>query len=341
MIIPAHNEAGVIRRKLENSLVLAPAPDEVIVVNDGSDDATLAVAREFESASHLVRVIDRQPRGGKAAAMNAGVEAASYQTLLFSDCSEIYERNAIGELIGEFSDPSVAVVSGSHRLTEPDFTSEGAMTGRSEGLYWRYEDYIRSMESRLGATVASVGSMLAVRRTDWQPLAKGIVNDDAWITMSNLSRGRNVRFASHAIGWEAPSESTAVERTRRIRITAGRIFLLTRREIWPFRRPFILAAFLSHKVMRIFLPLPMLLGAIANLAVVWMAPDRTFFAVLLFLHGAAASLALAGLVAERLGRKWRLAHLAYHLVASNAVMLLALVQVVLGRNFTFWKKASR
>jgi poly-beta-1,6-N-acetyl-D-glucosamine synthase len=320
LIIPAHNEGGVIRAKLENSLALVPAPDEIIVVNDGSEDATLSVAREMEAKSHVVRVIDQQPRQGKAAAMNAGVDAAAYSTILFSDCSEMYEKRAVGELIGEFCDPTVAVVSGSHRLTEPDVLNGGSMTGRSEGMYWRYEDFIRRTESKLGATVASVGSMLAMRRSDWRPLPPGIVNDDAWITMAALSRGRNVRFASRAIGWEAPSETTAIERTRRIRITAGRIYLLARREIWPWRRPFILLAFLSHKVMRLFLPLPMIIGAIANVAVVMITPDRTFFLVLLIMQGIAAFLALLGLIAERNGRKWRLPHLAYHVVASNAVM---------------------
>jgi cellulose synthase/poly-beta-1,6-N-acetylglucosamine synthase-like glycosyltransferase len=341
MIIPAHNEGGVIGAKLQNSLLLDPLPDEIIVVNDGSQDSTLAVAREFERMSSRIRIIDQQPRSGKAAAMNLGAKSASSQTILFSDCSEMYEKQSLKLLVSEFSDPTVAVISGSHRLTEPDVMSDGAMTGRSEGMYWRYEDAIRRMESRLGATVASVGSMMAVRREDWRPLPQGIVNDDAWITMSTLARGRNVRFESRSIGWEAPSESTAIERTRRIRITAGRINLLARREIWPLNRPWVLLAFLSHKVMRIFLPLPMILGVVANAVVVLLAPDKTLFVALLCLQGGAVLLALVGLIAERFGRKWRLPHLAYHVVASNSVMLLALIQVALGRKFTFWQKATR
>jgi hypothetical protein len=85
----------------------------------------------------------------------------------------------------------------------------------------------------------------------------------------------------------------------------------------------------------------MILGVVANAVVVLLAPEKTLFVALLCLQGGAALLALVGLIAELFGRKWRLPHLAYHVVASNAVMLLALVQVALGRKFTFWQKATR
>ncbi len=339
MVICAHNEAGVIAAKIANSLALNPRPGQIIVVNDGSTDATLAVARQAAAGQPCLQVLDKPERGGKSAAMNYGAAAAAGEILIFSDASEMYEPEALAHLMAEFSDPRVAVVSGSHRLHPP--RDDRAMTGRSEGLYWRYEDFIRRAESRIGATVASVGSMLAVRAVDWRPLPPGTINDDAWITMSSLARGRDVRFAPGAVSWEEASESARAEQTRRRRITAGRILLLRYAEVWPWRRPAVLAAFLSHKVLRIALPLLMIGGLVANILAVALDPSRGLFVVTLLAQGAGGLLVLAGFMAERLGRKWRLPHLAYHVAQSNLSILLAMRDIVMGRSFLKWDKPSR
>ena len=339
MIICAHNEAGVIAEKIANSLALDPSPDEIIVVNDGSTDDTLTIARRAASAAAHVQVLDKPERGGKSAAMNYGAAAAKGEVLVFSDASEMYERQALMHLLAEFADPTVGAVSGSHRVRPPK--TERDLVGKSEGLYWRYEDFIRRSESAIGATVASVGSMLAIRAQDWRPLPPGTINDDAWITMSTLARGRNVRFAPRAVSWEEASESSAEEQTRRRRITAGRILLLGRPEIWPLKRPAVLAAFLSHKVLRIALPFLMIGGIVGNIIVVWLAPGWWVFALTLVLQLIGFGLAAAGYLADRTGRRWRLAHLFYHITRSNLSILLAVRDIAVGRSFLKWDKPSR
>ncbi|MGH8203523.1 MAG: glycosyltransferase family 2 protein [Steroidobacteraceae bacterium] len=78
-IIPAHNEALTIQSVIE-PLLGHPSIDEVIVVDDGSTDATLAVAREAGAT-----VISMPENGGKAAAMSRGVAAATNDIVFFSD----------------------------------------------------------------------------------------------------------------------------------------------------------------------------------------------------------------------------------------------------------------
>jgi poly-beta-1,6-N-acetyl-D-glucosamine synthase len=345
MVICAYNEAGVIASKVENCRALDPAPDEIVIVDDGSTDGTAEVAtvaiRAEGGAEGRIRVVTKQDRGGKSAAMNYGANLTTGDILLFSDASEHYEREAIRWLVEEFADESVAVVSGSHRVKPPTLSEAGYLVGATEGLYWRYEDFIRRKESALGATVASVGSMLAVRRPDWLGLPAGTVNDDAWLTMTALARGRNVRFAHRAIGWEKANETSRDEHVRRRRIAAGRVLLILRSEVWPWRRPAVLGAFLSHKVLRLGLPVLMIGGGLANLGAVILNPDHTVFVVLLGLQLGAAALAVLGRIGEGLGRKWKLPHLAYHLVQSNLMVLLAILDVIGGRSFLKWDKPDR
>jgi biofilm PGA synthesis N-glycosyltransferase PgaC len=341
MIICAHNEAGVIAEKIANCHALDPAPDDILIVDDGSTDGTALVAAAAIADDTLIRVVTKPDRGGKSAAMNYGASLTQGDLLVFSDASEMYERQAIRWLDADFADPGVAVVSGSHRVRPPTLSEAGYLVGATEGIYWRYEDYIRRKESALGATVASVGSMLAVRRTDWQGLPAGTVNDDAWLTMTALARGRNVRFAHRAIGWEKANAHSRDEHIRRRRIAAGRVLLILKPGIWPLRRPAVLAAFLSHKVLRLALPVFMIAGGLANLGAVMLNPDHGLFVALLLLQILAAGLALAGRIGEGLGRKWKLPHLAYHLVQSNLMVLLAIFDVVAGRSFLKWDKPDR
>lgn len=341
IVICAHNEAGVIAEKIANCRALDPAPDEILIVDDGSTDGTSAVAAAAIGADDRMRVVTKPDRGGKSAAMTFGAGLTRGDLLLFSDASEIYEHQAIKWLVAEFADPSVAVVSGSHRIKPPTLTEDGYLVGTTEGIYWRYEDFIRRKESALGATVASVGSMLAVRRSDWLGLPAGTVNDDAWLTMTALARGRNVRFAHRATGWEKGNDHSRDEHVRRRRIAAGRVLLILKPEIWPLRRPAVLAAFLSHKVLRLALPVFMIGGGLANLGAVLLNPDHSLFVALLLLQLAVAGLALLGRIGESLGRKWKLPYLAYHVVQSNLMVLLAILDVLAGRSFLKWDKPNR
>src|SRR3954447_8691876 len=75
LLIPAYNEADVIRRKLTNALTLTYPRGrlEIMVIDDGSDDGTASIVREFTDRG--VTLIQQPQRGGKIAAMNRGFAA--------------------------------------------------------------------------------------------------------------------------------------------------------------------------------------------------------------------------------------------------------------------------
>ncbi|MEA2492245.1 MAG: hypothetical protein QOJ29_156 [Thermoleophilaceae bacterium] len=150
LVIAAYNEGAVIERKIDNARALDPAPAEIIVASDGSNDDTVAKAAGADVVLDL-------PRGGKIRAQDAAVERATGEVVAFSDANSFWHPDALRELVVPFADPKVGYVCGQVR-----FTNEAG--DNQEGLYWRYEMWIRSMESRLAGVTGGNGAIYAVRR---------------------------------------------------------------------------------------------------------------------------------------------------------------------------------
>jgi len=153
LVIAAHREEDVIAAKVGNALALDWPRErlEVIVACDGSPDDTPARARA--AGADVVLELSRR---GKVRAQDAAVERARGALLAFSDANARWEPGALRALAARFADPRVGYACGQVR-----FVSEGGTN--QEGLYWRYEMAIRTLESRLCSVTGGNGAIYAVR----------------------------------------------------------------------------------------------------------------------------------------------------------------------------------
>src|SRR5262249_30096749 len=118
LIIAAHNEEGVIRSKIENSLALDYPREQlqIVVASDGSDDQTNAIVREYADAGVVLHEI--RPRGGKTRAIDLTVPDTCGEILVLSDANTMYRPDALRRLVRHFADSSVGAVTGDVRLVE-------------------------------------------------------------------------------------------------------------------------------------------------------------------------------------------------------------------------------
>ena len=210
-VVPAHDEEVVIERRLANLLELDYPDDklEIVVASDASTDRTDELVAAVAAREPRVRLL-ALPRGGKVAGQDAAVRETTGEIVAFSDANTLWSRDALRKLVRGFADPDVAYVCGAHSY-EP-----AAGTNR-EGLYARYEGWLRRNESRLGSITGGVGPIYAVRREDYAELDPRFGHDLA-LPYLLVQRGRRAVVDPEALAWEQPARDIEDEYRRKVRM---------------------------------------------------------------------------------------------------------------------------
>lgn len=321
-IVAAYNEQEVITARVANLRALDYPQDrlEVVIASDGSTDETAPRARA--AGADLVLEL---PRGGKIRAQDAAVEASAGEILVFSDANAEWHADALHQIITAFqADHRVAYVCG-----EVTFTDAG---GRNqEGLYWRYEMWLRGMESRLHSVTSGNGAIYATRREDYLRVPPTSGHDLAF-PFSLVKRGRRAVYVPAARASEKMAPSIEREFVRKRRMA---------RRTWPATfagglcsprgyPPLYAVMILSHRVLRYLVPFLHVIALALNLVLVTGAGP-------LYIVTLALQLALPA--AAALARRWpsRLLLVARYYVVTNAALAAGLWDWLRGDRSPIWE----
>lgn len=252
IVVVAHNEAERIAPRIENLLALdyPVGRFEVVVASDGSTDATVDRARQYEHAGVTVRPF--AARRGKSAVLNSVVPGLQGEIVLFADARQRFDPGTLRALVENFADSTVGAVSGELVLTTDAGT---AAAGRGTSLYWRYEKFIRSAEGRADSTVGATGAIYAIRRELFEPIPDDTLLDDVLIPLRIVRKGFRVLFEPGARAYDCASATAQQEFARKARTIAG-TFQVFARERWlwsPFSNRLWFET-ISHKALRLALP---------------------------------------------------------------------------------------
>ena len=198
VLLPVRNGERWLEAKLRSILDLDYPRDllEIWVISDGSSDQTEAIAQQF--AAQGVGLISIS-RGGKAAALNAGLRRAGGEILFFTDVRQQLDPAALRELVACFGDPAVGAASGEL------FIRDGVRREEADvGLYWRYEKWIRRRLSRIDSMLGATGCIYAMRRELAVELPEETLLDDVYLPLAAFFRaGSSLAF----IRWAMPASS--------------------------------------------------------------------------------------------------------------------------------------
>jgi cellulose synthase/poly-beta-1,6-N-acetylglucosamine synthase-like glycosyltransferase len=243
IVVAAHDEEAVIEQRVENLLALDYPADrlEIVVASDASADRTDELVETIGARNPRVRLV-RCPRAGKVAAQNRAVRETSGELVAFSDANAHWERDALRKLVRNFADPDVAYACGRLRL------ERGGGTNR-EGIYWRFELWVRARESALGSITGGNGAIYAVRRSDYVENEPRFGHDLGFPYLM-AQRGRRAVYEPEAVAWEKPSHDLEDEYRRKVRMLSQCWLHVLSGRMLRWSGPLYFLQIVSHRLLR-------------------------------------------------------------------------------------------
>lgn len=333
VLISVYNEQAVIQGRIENLLKLDYPREklDIVIASDGSSDRTVEIARQFPNQG--VRVLDYRQRRGKTAVLNTAIATLTADLVVLSDANTFFEPSAARHLTRWFVDRSVGVVCGKLVLVDSHTGSN------SDGMYWRYETFMKISEGKLGALLGSNGAIYAIRRGIFPTIPGGTIVDDFVIPLlAKLNTDCQIIYDQEAVAHEEIAPEIKDEFRRRTRIGAGgyqAIGLLWR--LLNPRHGWIALSFFSHKVLRWFCPF-FLIGTLICSGLLW---HHLFYGCAFAVQ--AAVLVLSPFVSRIPGRNMalKLVRLAAMFSLMNDALFLGFLSWIWRRQTGVWKRTAR
>lgn len=329
ILVSLYNEEANVPKKIANLRTLDYPRGllQVLIGSDGSTDHTNEILRE-QAALLSASVVCLDHRNGKPAMLNTLALMATGDVLVFTDARQRLERRALRELAKHFVDPRIGCVSAELHFEDAAGKPAGV------GLYWEYEKSIRRSESRLGSMLGATGALYAIRRELFAPVPSGLVLDDVYIPMKAVERGYRAIFEPAARIYDRVASSARAEFDRKARTLAGN-FQLFRHFRWALN-PFngtVAWQFVSHKVLRLFVPYALLGVFVANVFLL----DGMFYRVTLAAQVIFYAFAVAGSLTSR---PFPLFDVPYMFCVMNWAAVVGLYRFLVGTQDALWQKAD-
>ena len=326
-IITAHNEEARIREKIDNTLGQSYPPQrlEIIVASDCSTDRTDDIVASY---SPRVRLVRAQERKGKEAAQQLAIAEASGEVLIFSDVATALAPDGIATIVTNFSDPTVGCVSSVDRFVEADGRASG------EGLYVRYEMFVRELETKANSLVGLSGSFFAARREVCRRWATDRQSDFSTL-LSAVDMGWRGVLDTGSAGYYHNIASDHREFERKVRTVAKGICVLCSnlQMLNPLRYGLFAWQLASHKLCRWLVPFAMIAAWFSNMI---LASQSRVYLVVLLAHSLFYVAAVAGLYSGA-----RVLKIPAYLLRANVAVLVAWVRHARGDRITAWAPSER
>lgn len=342
LFVTAFNEKDYIRQKVENSFQLDYPKEKIqyVWVTDGSDDGTPDLLKEYEN----LEVYHQSERRGKMHAMNRGMQFVKAPVVIFSDTNTLLNKNVIREIVAQFSNPEVGCVAGEKRIIEKEADAAAAA---GEGLYWKFESWVKKMDAQLNSAVGAVGELFAIRRELFEEVEPDTVLDDFIISLRIAQKGYKIAYTPNAYAEETASLNVKEELKRKIRIAAGGIQSLLRLSglLNPFKYGVLSWQFISHKALRWTLaPVSLFLLFFVNGWLVWQTGSWNafgFYTIFFWFQLLCYLLAAVGWFLENRKIRFKLLFVPYYFVSINYAAIRGIFRYFRKKQPVSWEKSKR
>mgnify|MGYP003627941686 CR=1 FL=1 len=336
LVVPCYNEADIIKDKVLNSLGLEYPIGKlkIFFITDGSNDNFKDVLSEFPQ----VKLLHDDRRAGKTAAENRAMKFVTSPIVVFTDANTVLNSKAIKNIIRHFSNEKVGCVSGEKRVLVEE---EDSASSAGEGMYWKYESFLKKMDSMLYSAVGAAGELVAFRSDLYRDLPEDTILDDFMQSLLIASDGYRIVYEPDAYAMETGSDSTGEELKRKIRISAGgwqsmkRLFF----KITPFNLPVLFFQYLSHRVLRwTITPFLLVLIFVVNF---FLLNQGVIYQLLMLSQLFFYAAALLGYFLESRKIRVKILFVPFYFCMMNYAVIAGLIRFMKGSQKSTWEKAKR
>ncbi|MHB1922366.1 MAG: glycosyltransferase family 2 protein [Chitinophagaceae bacterium] len=339
LIIAAYNEEYFILNKIQNCLELDYPVEKLSItfITDGSTDHTPEIIKRFPK----FKLLHEEKRSGKISAINRAMKSVQTPYVIFCDANTILSKNAIKKIVSHYGDPHVGGVAGEKKIIT---SAQDKAVGTGEGLYWRYESFLKKLDSELYSVVGAAGELYSIRTNLFEPVANHVILDDLIISWRVNQKGFRIVYEPEACAMEKPSSSIQEEKKRKIRIAAGGFqSLLIMKGIFNiFKYPVLSFQFISHRFLRWTIsPLCLVIILISNILIIIRNPNDliyVFFFLGQFLFYVAA---LFGWYFSNQKIRLKVFYLPYYFLFMNQTVYLGFFRFLFGGQTVIWEKTER
>ena len=330
LIITAFNEEKCIKEKILNSFKLDYPKEkiEIIIALDGCTDNTFQIACPYEQNGDILVVNEKHL--GKTAVQFEAVKRSKGEILIFSDANASLKMEAVRNMMENYEDPSVGCVCG-----DLNYICKDAASG--EGLYKKYENYLKQLESNTGSIVSAEGSFFSVRRKYYD---KGweVGGEDALLPFRVAEDKKRIIYEKGAKSFEVFESDDAGQIRRRYRIVCKNLQLMSRMK--HVFNPLVMGSFsikfFSHKMLRWLTPFFLIAMFLINMCLLG---ENTTFKISFFMQLGFYAMAFMYPFLNKafpVSVIQKLFYAIYFFCLSNWVIFLGFVYYLKGRKFKEW-----
>jgi biofilm PGA synthesis N-glycosyltransferase PgaC len=337
LLVAAYNEADIIRGKIENTLSLDYPKDklELFFVTDGSTDQTPDIIKEYSN----IQLFHSFERKGKIHAVNRVMKQVKTPIVIFCDANTDLNDLAIKNIVRHYQDKTIGGVAGEKRILSKD---KDNASGSGEGLYWKYESFLKKKDAEVYSIVGAAGELFSLRTELFEEPTENMIIEDFYLSMRVTAKGFRFAYEPDAFAIETASASVKEEWKRKVRISAGGFQAMAKLSylLNPFRYGILSFQYISHRVLRwtlapLFLPLIFLSN-------VWLAFQGIPFyqltmALQIFFYG----LAFAGYLLRDKNISIKGFFVPYYFAVMNLSVYFGLSRYLRGKQSVVWEKAKR
>ena len=339
LFVAAYNEIEFVDKKVNNSFSLDYPKEKLhhIWITDGSNDGTPEALNKHDN----IKVYHNADRKGKIGAINRGMNFVKTPIVIFSDANSMLNKQSIRHIVSEFQNSNVGCVAGEKRIITKN-KDNAVNTG--EGIYWKYESFIKKYESKINSAVGAVGELFAIRTELYNEIEHDTILDDFIISLRIAQKGYKIKYTPKAFATEGASINIHEELKRKTRIAYGGFQAITRLKglLNPFKNPFLTFQYLSHKVFRwTLVPISILLLFFTNLYIATNENWNGFYTIIFYLQIIFYLFVILGAVLQSKKTNLKFIFAPYYLFIMNLSEVMGLIRFARKKQSVNWERSKR